>query len=86
MIFEFAEISCTLEVLRILNKKESRYSILFKTTKVSHTTLQRVLKELANKRFIIRDDIGHQKVNYKITEKGRDLFKVLLNLNETVNI
>lgn len=84
MIFEFAETSCILEVLKLLNKGNSRYSVMFKKTKVSHTTLQRVLKELASKNFILKEDIGHQNVNYKIQEKGDILLKHLQQIQELI--
>ena len=84
MIFEFAEISCILEVLKILNKNDSKYSVMFKKTKVSHTTLQRVLKELINKSFILKEDIGHQNVNYKIQEKGSLLLKHLQQIQDLI--
>ena len=55
---------------------------MFRKTKVSHTTLQSVLKELNEKEFIVKYDIGHQKVDYEITNKGKKMFKVLLQLTE----
>lgn len=82
MIFDFAEVRCTIDILRILSKGKNKYSAMFKETKVSHTTLQIVLKELIDKRFIKRDDIGHMNVDYEITEKGRKLLKVLRELEE----
>ena len=77
MIFNNAENKCILSVLDILDKKESRYSSLFRETKVSHTTLQKVLKDLERKKFISRGEI------YQITEKGR---KLLRKLEELKNI
>ena len=84
MIFEFAEIKCILEVLRILDKGKSKYSILFKETKVSHTTLQSVLKKLVEKGFVKRDVIDHMKVDYLIAEKGEKLFDNLEKLKRLV--
>ncbi len=83
MIFKFKEISCTYAVLKMLSKEKSKYSKMFKETKVSHTTLQRSLKELINKEFIVKRDIGHQNVDYEITEKGK---KLLINLNNLYNL
>lgn len=80
MIFDFAEISCILEVLNILNKGKSKYSYMFKTTKVSHTTLQRVLKQLVEKKLLVKHNKGHQDVDYEITEKGRKLLGLLLEM------
>lgn len=82
MIFNFAEVRCILEVLKILGKRKSKYSLMFKETKVSHTTLQSVLKELSDKKFIIKYDIGHQNVDYEISEKGRKLLDSLLELQK----
>jgi len=82
MIFDFAEVRCIFEVLRMLNTRKSKCSEMFRKTKVSHTTLQSVLKELNEKEFIVKYDIGHQKVDYEITNKGKKMFKVLLQLTE----
>ena len=79
MIFDIKEVYCVLEVLRILGKKETRYSQMFKQTKVSHTTLQKVLRGLAGKGIIKKHDIGHMNVKYEITNKGR---RFLACLNE----
>ena len=57
---------------------------MFRKTKVSHTTLQSVLRELTEKGFIVKYDIGHQKVDYEITQRGRRLLVVLLELNQLV--
>ncbi len=85
MIFDSAEIRCMLNVLKILVKGKSKYSIMFKKTKVSHTTLQTVFGKLINKKFIKRHDIGHMNVDYEITEKGRKLLKKLEELQEILS-
>ena len=82
MIFDFAEIRCILDVLRILNKGKSKYSIMFKETKASHTTLQNVLKELTEKKFIKKYNIGHMNVDYEISDKGKKLLSFLIQLQE----
>ena len=82
MIFNFAEVRCIFEVLKMLNIGKSKYSDMFRKTKVSHTTLQSVLKELADKEFIVKYDIGHQKVDYEIANRGKKLLAVLAQLNE----
>jgi len=84
MIFDFAETRCILEILKILNTRESKYSIMFKETKVSHTTLQSVLKELEEGKFLIKHNKGHMDVDYEITEKGKRLLKQLNELRETL--
>ena len=84
MILDFAEVRCIFEVLKIFIIGKSKYSNMFRKTKVSHTTLQSVLKELAEKGFIVKYDIGHQKVDYEVTNRGKKLLAVLTQLNELV--
>lgn len=83
-LLDFAEVRCIFEVLRMLNTRKLKYSEMFRKTRVSHTTLQSVLKELNEKGFIVKHNIGHQKVDYEITSKGRKLLNILLQLNELV--
>jgi len=80
MLFETKELHCTIEVLRLLTKGKTKYSLMFRKTKVSHTTLQRVLKELNSKSFIRKYDIGHMNVDYEIAPKGKDLLELLNKL------
>lgn len=82
MIFDFAEIRCILDILKILERGKSKYSIMFKETKVSHTTLQNVLKELAEKKFVKKHNIGHMNVDYEISDKGKKLLSFLIQLQE----
>ncbi len=82
MILDSAENKCILEVLKILNKGKSKYSIMFKETGVSHTTLQSTLKGLVQKKFIKKHDIGHQNVDYEITGQGNKLLSKLIELKE----
>ena len=82
MLFESKEMRCTVDILKILHANKSKYSYMFKKTKVSHTTLQRTLHELIEKKFITKHDIGHMKVDYVITEKGKRLLELLFKLKE----
>lgn len=82
MIIDTQESKCIIGVLKLLNKGKSRYTEMFKDTKVSHTTLQRALKELERKKFIKKYDIGHMKVDYEVTKKGRELLGRLEDLRE----
>lgn len=75
MILNTAEERCTVEVLRILEKKRARYSMMFKQTKVSHTTLQNVLKYLLEKEFISKND-----GDYEISDEGQKLLRKLEEL------
>lgn len=84
MIFEFTKNQCALEVLQILFNRKTKYSEMFRKTKVSHTTLQSVLRELATKEFILKYNIGHQNVDYEITLKGKELLKTLSQLKEII--
>jgi len=82
MIFDNKETYCILEVLKLLSEGKTKYSQMFKITKVSHTTLQRVLTGLLSKKFIKKHDIGHMKVDYEITDKGKGLLDCLSKLEE----
>lgn len=82
MIFKFKENGCMLKILTILDKDKSKYSIMFKETKVSHTTLQKVLKYLVNKNFVIRKEENYKEVTYWITPKGKQLQQCLLQLQQ----
>ena len=84
MIFR-KDTKCMLDILRMLENSKSKYSVMFKKTKVSHTTLQKVLRFLAKKKFIKKYDIGHMNVDYEITDKGRKLLNSLLQLQETLS-
>lgn len=75
MILDTAENQCILALLRILEKRKVRYALMFKETKVSHTTLQNVLKELLKGEFVLKRDI-----EYEITDKGKKLFRKLEEL------
>ena len=82
MIFDSAEVRCLLGVLKLLIEGKSKYSVLFKSTKVSHTTLQSVLKEAESKKLVIRHNLGHQNVDYEVTERGRKTLKKLGELKD----
>ncbi len=83
MIVDTAEFKATLQVLEILNKDKSRYNEMFRKTKVSHTTLQKVLKELEEKDCIKRIELGSLSTEYEIKDKGK---KLLSNLKNLVNL
>lgn len=76
MLLKSKENQAILQILEILNKKETTYGKLFKETKVSHTTLQKVLKYLTEKQFVAKDD------NYKITHTGTNLLQKLQELKK----
>lgn len=78
MIFDNVENKCLLSVLRILKKKETRYSDLFRETKVSHTTLQKVLKDLESHKFISKDGF------YSIGAQGKEFLNKLEELEKFV--
>jgi len=84
MILDTKEAYCILKVLQILEKKKEKYSKMFKETKVSHTTLQGVLRDLVSKKFILKHDIGHQNVDYEITGKGKKLLGILEQLKDVL--
>jgi len=82
MILDTAEAKCIINVLKILDKGKSKYSIMFKETKASHTTLQSVLRELTENKFIIKKDIGHMNVDYEVADSGKKFYKKLDELNK----
>lgn len=89
MLFDSVKDQCTLEVLRILNKGITYYSDLFKRTKVSHITLQNVLKDLLKKEFIYKLDPkeyekGFGVKGYGITEEGVAFLKQLEKLKKII--
>lgn len=82
MIVDTAEFKCTIEVLSFLSKtKISKYNDMFRFTKVSHTTLQKVLSELEEKKFIKKNSLGRLNTTYEITDKGKNLLIQLENIN-----
>lgn len=86
MILDTAEAKCIINILKILSKGKSKYSTMFKETKASHTTLQSVLKELVEGKFIIKKDIGHMNVDYEISKEGEKLFDLLVKVKRLENI
>lgn len=69
-----------LKVLNILNKNASTYGKFFRETKVSHTTLQRVLYYLVNKGFVNKTEKG-----YELNKKGKLLFEKLNEINSILS-
>ncbi len=84
MLFDFAEARCVLEVLKILERGKSKYSIMFKETGFSHTTLQNVLSDLVKKKFIEKEIEDKLTTEYGITEKGKKLLRILEELEEVL--
>ena len=79
LFFTSKENQCIFRILTILHNKKSTYTKMFRDTKVSHTTLQRVLMKLQEQNLISKYDIGHKKVDYEISDRG---VKILLLLRE----
>ena len=71
MLFDSSKNKCIFQVLKILSKSSTTYSDLFRKTKVSHITLQKVLKELLKNKTISK------KENYSISDKGKKLILLL---------
>jgi DNA-binding HxlR family transcriptional regulator len=82
MIVDTKEAQCTIKVLTILSSRKARYNQMFKATKVSHTTIQSVLRELVNKKYVKREGNGPMKVDYEITEKGKEFLNILIKLEQ----
>ena len=83
-MFDFAEIRCILSVLKILERGNSKYSIIFKETKFSHTTLQIVLRSLIDKKFVRKTVRGKLNIDYEITEKGKILLDKLKEIKDLI--
>ncbi len=77
MLLDSAENKCILMVLELLNQRPYRYSELFKKTKVSHTTLQKVLGDLINKNFI-----ENIEGNYSQKDNGLKLLRLIKQIKE----
>lgn len=75
MIVDTAEAKCVMGVLSILEKGKARYNDMFRKTKFSHTTLQKVLKDLVDKKCI-----KHDLEDYEINEKGQKLLNLIKEL------
>ncbi len=73
MLLDSVENKCTLQVLKILSRGISKYSIMFKETKVSHDTLQKVLKFLVEEGFVEKTALDKLNTKYDIADRGRKL-------------
>ena len=80
MLFKSAETKCLFAVLKILDKRKSRYKLMLKETGVSHNTLQAVLKYLTEKQFIKRHESWYKSVEYEISKKGEKFLRLLLDV------
>ena len=69
----------------MLEKKKSNYAIMYKEIGMSHETLQTALKYFLEKKFIRREDKGHKKSFYEITEKGKKYSSLMKQLKELEN-
>ncbi|MEK6898916.1 MAG: winged helix-turn-helix transcriptional regulator [Nanoarchaeota archaeon] len=85
MILDTQEAKCVIGVLQALEKGKTKYNDLFRLTKVSHTTLQRVLAELRDHSLISKQDKGHMDVDYGLTEKGKKLLVNLRGINKILS-
>lgn len=80
MIVDTAEAQCIIHVLAILSREKSRYNEMFRATKFSHTTLQSVLKELEEKKFIKKTELSGMNTEYEVSDKGKKLLDQLETL------
>ncbi len=85
MIFSITAIKCIYEILGILNNKNTNYAYLYKEIGISHETLQTALRFLQEKKFITKEDRGHKKSFYEISEKGKKYFSLMKALKELEN-
>ena len=80
MIFSIKSIQCMYNILNMLNKKNENYSSLYKEIGFSHDTLQTVLKYLLEEKLIVKEDKGHKKSDYVISDRGKRYFALLSEL------
>ncbi len=73
---------CTLKVLRILSNGTSKYSLMFKETKVSDDTLQKVLKFLVKEGYVEKTALDKLNTKYDITDRGIKLLKGMEGLEK----
>lgn len=85
MIVDTVEVKCAIKILSMLDKDKSRYNEMFRITKVSHTTLQKVLKELEEKRFINKNEISSINTEYEINNKGKELLQQLIVISRLLS-
>lgn len=82
MIFDKLWFQTMYNTLIMLEKKPQGYSSLYKTTGVSHDTLQKCIKFLLGKNLIRKEDKGHKKSKYLVTEDGKKYSRLLGKLKE----
>lgn len=82
MIFSITRVRCIYSILNILQQRESNYAQLYKQIRMSHITLQTALKSLLKHGLVGREDKGHKKSFYQITNKGTKYFFSLKELYE----
>jgi predicted transcriptional regulator len=85
MIFSITLVRGIYEILEFLNNKKENYAHLYKETGISHETLQTALKFLVIKKLIEKEDKGHKKSFYRISEKGRTYLLYMKKLKELEN-
>ncbi|MBT4165796.1 hypothetical protein HOE04_02040 [archaeon] len=82
MIFKIKIVECLYKILYMLNKKNENYASLYKDIGLSHDTLQTALKYLLEKDLIVREDKGHKKSYYVISDRGKKYLELLVELKE----
>lgn len=74
-------------ILKQLNIHDSlRFSELKKNTKIPPDTLVRKLKDLTETGLIKREVKSDRSVNYTTTNKGKEVYQLLLKLNKLLQI
>ncbi len=69
-------------ILTMLEEKPLNYANLYKITKVSHDTLQKSIRFLLEKNLIKKDDKGHKRSSYIVTDDGKRYSRLLDELEK----
>ncbi len=70
----------TLKILRVLNSSPTSFSDIMFKSKISPSVLDRLLKSLLSSDIVCKESDK----NYALTQKGKEILRILENLCETL--
>ncbi len=70
----------TYKILDMLNKKKENYSNLYREIGMSHETLQTVLRYLLEEKLIVKENKGHKKSYYIMSDRAKKYLGLLKEL------
>ena len=85
MVFNSKEDFCAIEILKILLKGKNKYIKIYSELGFYFNTDQKSIEFLVNKDLISREELGYKKVDYSITEKGKEFLKLNLKVREMIS-